>query len=226
MSENNQLVRVLVVDDQQIIQEGISTILSYQAGIEVVGVANNGQAAIEQALRFQPDVILMDVRMPVMDGVAATAQLRLQLPTSRILMLTTFDDEEYVLEALRAGATGYLLKDIPGRELAQAIRSVQAGLYQLDPSVASRVIARLNRPLPDQPSPPTPARSSNLKVDLTEREIEILRLIAGGASNREIAQQLVITEGTVKNHVSNILNRLSLRDRTQAALFAREQGLL
>jgi DNA-binding NarL/FixJ family response regulator len=226
MSENNQLVRVLVVDDQQIIQEGISTILSYQAGIEVVGVANNGQVAIEQALRLQPDVILMDVRMPVMDGVAATAQLRLQLPTSRILMLTTFDDEEYVLEALRAGATGYLLKDIPGRELAQAIRSVQAGLYQLDPSVASRVIARLNRPLPDQPSPPTPARSSNLKVDLTEREIEILRLIAGGASNREIAQQLVITEGTVKNHVSNILNRLSLRDRTQAALFAREQGLL
>jgi DNA-binding NarL/FixJ family response regulator len=226
MSENNQLVRVLVVDDQQIIQEGISTILSYQAGIEVVGLANNGQVAIEQALRLQPDVILMDVRMPVMDGVAATAQLRLQLPTSRILMLTTFDDEEYVLEALRAGATGYLLKDIPGRELAQAIRSVQAGLYQLDPSVANRVIARLNHPLPDQSFPAGPVRSSALKVDLTEREIEILRLIASGASNREIAQQLVITEGTVKNHVSNILNRLSLRDRTQAALFAREQGLL
>jgi DNA-binding NarL/FixJ family response regulator len=217
-------IRVLVVDDQQLIQDGISTILNYQPGIAVVGVADNGQSAIEQALRLQPDVILMDVRMPVMDGVAATAHLRQELPASRILMLTTFDDEDYVLQALRAGASGYLLKNIPGRELAQAVRAVHAGVYQLDPAVANRVIELLSKPpQPTTTPPPTPMTA---KLDLTEREIEILRCLAAGATNREIAEQLVITEGTVKNHVSNILSRLGLRDRTQAALFAREQGLV
>lgn len=222
-------VGVLVVDDQQIIREGIATILSFQAGITIVGTAANGQEAVERAVELEPAVVLMDVRMPVMDGVEATRQLRSRLPECRVLMLTTFDDDEYIIEALRAGAKGYLLKDIPGEELAQAIRSVHSGLYQLDPAVASRVIANLgsppvsaNRTISSTPSTATPGR----RVELTERELEILRLIARGATNREIASHLVITEGTVKNHISNIFNRLGLRDRTQAAIYARENSLL
>lgn len=238
----NQPVRVLVVDDQQIIQQGLVTILKYQPGLEVVGTAANGQEALEQALRLRPDVVLMDVRMPVLDGVAATARLRRELPDCRVLMLTTFDDEEYVMEALRAGATGYLLKDIPGQELAQAIRAVQAGIYQLDPAAAGKLLANLSPTRPGPPSNPfskaeaalSSGSSSNLpgglkpgkKTDLTERELQILRLIAAGATNREIAETLVITEGTVKNHISNILSRLNLRDRTNAAIYARENGLL
>ena len=224
-------IRVLVVDDQQIIQEGIVTVLNYQPGIQVVGVASNGQEAVEQALKLQPDVILMDVRMPKLNGVQATRQICQQLPDCRILMLTTFDDDEYVSEALQAGARGYLLKDMPSRELAQAVRAVvQTGVYQLDPAVVNRIFGNSSRPPKAAPPPPSgtpvpPPANSAAKIDLTEREIEILRLVAAGATNREIAQQLFITEGTVKNHVSNILMRLGLRDRTQAAIFARENGL-
>jgi DNA-binding NarL/FixJ family response regulator len=225
-------VRVLVVDDQQIIREGISTILSFQSGITVLGTAANGQEAVERAVQLEPEVVLMDVRMPLMDGVEATRQLRSRLSACRVLMLTTFDDDEYIIEALRAGASGYLLKDIPGQELAQAIRSVHSGLYQLDPTVASRVIANLGNPrvsstaTDNHLASPKPAVAPVRKVELTERELEILRLIARGATNREIASHLVITEGTVKNHISNIFNRLGLRDRTQAAIYARENGLL
>ena len=229
-------VRVLVVDDQQLMRDGIASLLSLQEGIEVVGTAANGQRAIEQALHTQPDVILMDVRMPVMDGVAATIQLRRQLPESRIVMLTTFDDETYVLEALRAGASGYLLKDIPAGDLAQAVHAVHRGIYQLDPAVAQRVVASLGAAPGSQSRPPDqsqlPARNAADAgrparfADMTEREIEVLRLISHGATNREIAEALVISEGTVKNHISSILSRLGLRDRTQAAIYAREKGLL
>jgi DNA-binding NarL/FixJ family response regulator len=229
-------VRVLVVDDQQLMRDGIASLLSLQEGIEVIGTAANGQIAIEQALHLQPDVILMDVRMPLMDGVAATIQLRGQLPGTKIVMLTTFDDETYVLEALRAGASGYLLKDIPARDLAQAVHAVHRGIYQLDPAVAQRIVASLGTAPGSQPAlphqSPTPAghvmdAGSPAKYgDMTEREIEVLRLISHGATNREIAETLVISEGTVKNHISSILSRLGLRDRTQAALYAREQGLL
>lgn len=229
-------VRVLVVDDQQLMRDGIASLLSLQEGIEVAGTAANGQLAIEQALHVQPDVILMDVRMPVMDGVAATIQLRRQLPQSKIVMLTTFDDDTYVLEALRAGASGYLLKDIPARDLAQAVHAVYRGIYQLDPAVAQRVVASLGSApgsqstLAQQSHMPTrnaaDAGGSARFGDMTEREIEVLRLISHGATNREIAEALVISEGTVKNHISSILSRLGLRDRTQAAIYAREQGLL
>lgn len=226
----NTVIKVLVVDDQQIIREGLATILGYLDGITVVGQAANGQEAIEQALALRPDVILMDVRMPLMDGVAATLQICQQLPECRILMLTTFDDEQYVQEALRAGARGYLLKDIPSRDLAQAIRSVYGGIYQIDPAVASRMFANQIQAQPAPATPttqPTPTKQSTQPtIDLTEREIEILRLVAEGLTNREIAQKLFVTEGTVKNHVSNILSRLGLRDRTQAAIFARENNLL
>ncbi len=226
-------VRVLVVDDQRLMRDGIASLLSIQPGIDVVGTAANGQEAVELALQLQPDVVLMDIRMPILDGVAATAQVRQQHPSCQVLMLTTFDDEEYIVEALRAGAQGYLLKDIPAQDLAQAVRAAHIGIYQLDPAVASKVVASLTAPnmgaatrLP-QATPHLPASAAPMKhVDLTQREIEVLRLIAQGATNREIAEALVISEGTVKNHISNILSRLALRDRTQAALYAREVGLL
>jgi DNA-binding NarL/FixJ family response regulator len=239
MSERQQgqdvVVRVLVVDDQQLMREGIASLLSIQDGIEIIGTAANGREALEQAVRMKPDVILMDVRMPLMDGVMATEQVRRQVPGCKILMLTTFDDEEYVLEALRRGASGYLLKDIPARDLAQAVQAVHRGIYQLDPAVMSRVMTSLaglkhaeSRTSPSMtPLSRDAATPSSLKqAGLTEREIEVLRLIAQGATNREIAEKLVISEGTVKNHISNILSRLGLRDRTQAAIYARENALL
>lgn len=225
-------VRVLVVDDQRLMRDGIASLLSIQPGIEVVGTASNGQEALEQALQLQPNVVLMDVRMPIMDGVAATAEVRRQLPSCHVLMLTTFDDEEYIVEALRAGASGYLLKDIPAHDLAKAVQAAHKGIYQLDPAVVSKVVASLagsnKADAPAAASPPvdTPLSGSPTLNDLTNREIEVLRLIATGATNREIAEKLVISEGTVKNHISNILSRLGLRDRTQAALYAREMGVL
>ena len=219
-----------MVDDQRLMRDGIASLLSIQEGIEIVGTAGNGQEAVEQAVALQPDVILMDVRMPVMDGVAATAEIHHQLPSCQVLMLTTFDDEEYIVDALRAGASGYLLKDVPAHDLAKAVISAHNGIYQLDAAVASKMVSRLaglrSKSSIPPPTPPSHPISSITQTELTEREIEVLRLIAKGATNREIAEQLVITEGTVKNHISNILSGLGLRDRTQAALYAREAGLL
>ncbi|MGB0389418.1 MAG: response regulator [Ardenticatenaceae bacterium] len=214
-------VRVLVVDDQRLMRDGIASLLSIQEGVEVVGTADNGQMALEQAVSLSPDVILMDVRMPIMDGVTATLHMRRKLPSCQVLMLTTFDDEEYIVEALRAGASGYLLKDMPASDLAQAIRLTHAGIYQLNPSVANKLINALNYPTP------TTSRADPVpEHGLTERELEVLLLIATGASNREIAKKLFVSVGTVKNHVSNILSRLGVRDRTQAAIYAREHNLL
>ncbi|MBM2616743.1 response regulator transcription factor [Actinoplanes sp. LDG1-06] len=207
-------VRVLVVDDQALIREGIASLLGIEEGIVVVGTAEDGRAAVERAVETTPDVVLMDVRMPGLDGLRAAEILRERLPSCRVLMLTTFDDEEYVLSALRAGTSGYLLKNLPARELAQAVRLAHAGVAQHDASVVRRLAGALDR---------APAVR---RPDLTEREIEVLRRIARGATNREIAAQLFVSEGTVKNHVSHILSRLGLRDRTQAALYARENGLL
>jgi DNA-binding NarL/FixJ family response regulator len=224
-------VKVLVVDDQQLMRDGISSLLSIQAGIEVIGTAANGQEAIEQALALSPDVILMDVRMPVMNGITATEQIRRQLPTCQVLMLTTFDDEKDIIKALTAGASGYLLKDIPAQDLAQAIHLAHRGIYQLEPSIAGKLVGVLNKQVGSTPLAPSPvsnevpAQAIAAQFDLTEREVEVLQLIATGATNREIAEQLVVSEGTVKNHVSNILSRLGLRDRTQAAIFARENNL-
>ena len=227
MKQGDAPVRVLVVDDQRLMRDGIASLLGIQVGIEIAGTAANGQAALEEALRAKPDVILMDVRMPIMDGVAATAQIRRKLPTCKVLMLTTFDDEEYVIEALRVGASGYLLKDIPAHDLAQAVHAVHRGIYQLDPAIAQRVVASLAGGHRQEQAPPGSAWASAMRnAGLTEREVEVLRLIASGATNREIAEALVISEGTVKNHISNMLNRLGLRDRTQAAIYARENGLL
>ena len=213
-------ISVLVVDDQRLVREGIASLLDIQDGVQVVGQAVNGQDAIETAVSLTPDVILMDVRMPMMDGITATQQIRHQLPNCQVLMLTTFDDEEYIVKSLQAGAVGYLLKDIPAAELAQAVRLAHTGIYQLAPSIAGKLIGRLDEAptAPPKPKPPT--------HDLTDRELEVLRLVATGATNREIAKELVVSEGTVKNHVSNILSRLGLRDRIQAAVYAYEHGLM
>ena len=214
-------ITVLIVDDQRLIREGIASLLAIQEGIEIVGTAVNGQQAIELAQKHQPDVVLMDVRMPVMDGVAATAAIRRQQPKCQVLMLTTFDDEEYIVKSLQAGASGYLLKDIPAGDLAQAVRLTHTGIYQLDPSVAGKLVGALGRGAPEAKTPLSP----QIEHDLTDRELEVLRLIATGATNREIAEALVVSEGTVKNHVSSILSSLGLRDRTQAALYAHEHHL-
>ncbi|WP_260614113.1 response regulator transcription factor [Streptomyces sp. WAC07061] len=207
--EGAEKVRVLVVDDQDLVREGIAALLGIQPGIEVVGSARDGGEAVDLAGRWHPDVVLMDVRMPGMDGVAATALLRRQLPGCRIVMLTTFNDDEYVGRALRAGAVGYLLKNLPAADLAQAVRLAHAGVAQFDQTVLAALAA--GTPAPDL---------------LTPRETEVLRLISAGATNREIAARLYLSEGTVKNHISRVLGRLGLRDRTQAALYARDNGLV
>ena len=224
-------VTVLIADDQRLIREGIASLLSIQEGVRVEGTAVNGQEAIAQTEQQRPNVVLMDVRMPVMDGITATAQIRQRFPDCQVLMLTTFDDEEYVIRSLQAGASGYLLKDIPAADLAQAVRLIHAGIYQLNPAVAGKLVGALGTavshtavPRTDTLPPPDDATLAR-EHDITERELEVLRLIATGATNREIADALVVSEGTVKNHVSNLLSRLGLRDRIQAAIYALENGL-
>ena len=205
------MIRVLLVDDQSLIRQGLKALLELEPDLQVVGEAENGQAAIALVETLQPDLVLMDIRMPVMDGVAATREICHQFTNTKILVLTTFDDDEYVTQALRYGATGYLLKDTPSEELAAAIRALYKGYTQLGPGLFEKAIAKV----------PIPSTSPPANWDeLTPREQEVLRLIAAGASNREIAAKLYISEGTVKNHVTRILSQLGLRDRTQAAIFA------
>jgi DNA-binding NarL/FixJ family response regulator len=214
-------VRVLVADDQQLIRDGIASLLGIQPGITVVGTASDGAQAVEKALTLAPDVILMDVRMPGTDGVLAAAQVRRELPACRVIMLTTFDDEDYVVRALRAGAVGYLLKDLPAAELASAVRMAHAGVAQFGAQAVGRLASALAR----HPAG-VEAERGVVGQPLTAREVDVLRLIARGATNREIATRLYLSEGTVKNHISRILTRLALRDRTQAAIYARDHGLL
>ena len=215
-------IRVLLVDDQALFREGLRTLLSLREDIEVAGEAADGEEAVRLATSLQPDVVLMDIRMPVLDGAAATRHLREQVPEARVIALTTFDDDEYVFECLRAGAAGYLLKDTPSEKLYEAIRAAARGESFLQPSVAAKVVAEFAR-LSGRAAAgvPTP-----LVEPLSERELEILRHVASGASNKEISAALFIAEGTVKNHVTNILGKLGVRDRTQAALKAHELNLL
>ena len=208
------MIRVLLVDDQSIVREGLASLLQTQPDIEIVGEAENVKAAVEQSFMLQPDVVLMDIRMPIMDGVAAIKILTQQLPDVKVLVLTTFDDDEYVSQAMANGAKGYLLKDTPSVELAQGIRSVYQGYTQLGPGLFEKTRSS-NSEIPTKINPEL--------ATLTTRETEVLQLIAQGYSNREIATQLYITERTVKNHVNSILRRLNLRDRTQAAIFMMSQ---
>jgi DNA-binding NarL/FixJ family response regulator len=212
------MIRILLADDQSLFREALRMLISAQPDLEVVGEAANGEEAIRLVDSFRPNVVLMDLQMLVMNGVAATRHLHSAQPDCRVIALTTFDGDEYVFDCLRAGAVGYLLKDAPSENLFAAIRAAARGESFLQPSVTTRVLAEFTR-LSDQPH-----SSSRLIEPLSEREEEILRLIAKGSTNREIADALFITEGTVKNHVTNILSKLDVRDRTQAALKARELG--
>jgi NarL family two-component system response regulator LiaR len=218
-------IRVLIVDDHAIVRQGLRTFLELQDSgllpIEVVGEAINGLDAVELANRLQPDIVLLDIVMPEMDGIQATSRIIECSPGSRVIILTSFGEEERVLPAIRAGAQGYLLKDIPPRELVQAVRDAYLGRVQLHPDVARKLMAVAVAK--DQPH--TVSASEISEEGLTEREKEVLSLIAEGRNNREIAEQLVISEKTVKTHVSNILNKLHLDDRTQAAIYALRHGL-
>jgi DNA-binding NarL/FixJ family response regulator len=216
-------IRVLLVDDQALFREGLNTLLSIHSDIEVVGEANNGEEAVQIAAQTNPDVVLMDLRMPVLDGVAATRRLAETQPDSRVIVLTTFDDDEHIFDGLRAGAVGYLLKDVSSTKLIEAIRAAASGHSFLQPSVTAKLINEFTRVTSGQPAT---LGSQPLVEPLSERELEVLQQVATGASNKEIAAELFITEGTVKNHLTNILGKLGVRDRTQAALKAKEIGLI
>ena len=219
MSE--QPVRVLLVDDQALFREALATLLGARPEVQVVGEAGDGFEALQRSEALRPDVVLMDLHMPVLDGIAATRRLRVEQPGVRVLALTTFDDDEDVFEALRAGALGYLLKDVSSDRLVEALLAAARGESVLQPSVATKVVARLAQLDAAPRSRPQP-----LVVPLSDRELDVLRLLADGRSNREIAADLFLAEGTVKNHVTNVLAKLGARDRTQAALRARALDLL
>jgi DNA-binding NarL/FixJ family response regulator len=211
------MIHLLLVDDQDLIRRGLKALLSTDPELNVVGEAENGQEAITLVAQLKPDVVLMDVRMPVVDGVAGTREICQRFSTTKVLMLTTFDDQEYVAQALQAGASGYLLKNTPFEELTQAIHWIHKGYTQIGPGLATKTIAH--------PAAAIPPKGMETWVSLSEREKEIVCLIAQGYNNREIAQSLHIAEKTVKNYITNILNQLDLRDRTQLAIAALQAGV-
>ncbi|HVN52905.1 MAG TPA: response regulator transcription factor [Anaerolineaceae bacterium] len=226
------MIRVLLVDDQTLVRQGIRLLLEIEPDIEVIGQAADGCEALQKVEETHPDVVLMDVRMPVMDGIVATRELSLRFPEIGVIILTTFENDEFVFEGLKAGARGYLLKDISSEEMAQAVRTVAAGKALIQPSVTRKVLMEFSRLASASSTSPSDAgrlpdtKHSSLPEPLTSREREVLRALARGFSNREIAQELFITEGTVKNHVSNLFAKLEVRDRTQAVLKAQELGIL
>ncbi|WP_329412142.1 response regulator transcription factor [Streptomyces sp. NBC_00704] len=216
-------IRVLVADDQMMVREGFSVLLNAMPDIEVVGEAVNGREAVERVRELAPDVVLMDIRMPELNGIEATREIVAADGSAKVLVLTTFDLDEYVYQALRAGASGFLLKDASARQLADGVRVVASGEALLAPSVTRRLITEFSK-LSDTPRLSATAQAAY--GDLTERETEVLVLIAQGLSNAEIAGRLVVAESTIKTHVSRILVKLGLRDRTQAAVFAYEARLV
>ena len=216
------MIRVLIADDQALVRTGFRMILEAEKDIEVVGDAADGAQALAQARRIRPDVVLMDVRMPELDGIEATRRLLADEGTeTKVVMLTTFDMDEYVYEALRAGASGFLLKDVPPEQLVVGIRSVASGDALLAPSVTKRVVEEFVRRPPESARPAPPELE-----ELTERELEVLKLIARGLSNAEIAKELFVSDATVKTHVARILMKLSLRDRVQAVVYAYENAVV
>jgi RNA polymerase sigma factor (sigma-70 family) len=219
------MIRLLLVDDQSLICQGLKAMLSLEADLEVIGTADNGEMAIEQVGTLKPDVVLMDLRMPVMDGREATRLISQQFPEVKVLVLSTFDDDRYIADSIRAGAKGYLLKDMPSEELAQAIRVVHQGYTQMGPGLLEKLMLN-SVPKPDDVLEPDSV-SQELPKEfalLTPREREVLDLVALGLTNRDIAQQLYISEGTVKTHVTHLLTRLNLRNRAQLAIHAYSLG--
>jgi len=215
-------IRILIADDQRLMLDGIASLLQEYPDLEIVDLAGNGAEALEKAQALQPDIILLDIRMPIMDGISAIAPLRSHIPTCKILMLTTFDDDEYIVHAIQQGATGYLLKDTPAAELAEAIRAVYRGTFVFDPRSGQKLAELIGRNI----TPLPPKHTATELIQLSEREQEVMLLVARGYSNRAIATHLSITEGTVKNHLSNILATLHLNSRAQIIAFAYEQGLI
>lgn len=214
-------IGVLLVDDQRLMRDGLRTLLELEEDMRVVGEAGDGAAAVEAFEKTNPDVVLMDIRMPGVDGVEATREIRTRWPEARVIILTTFDDDEYIFDALRAGALGYLLKDVSADELADAIRTVAAGGALIEPSIARKVLAEFSR------RPPGLHADNNEMIgEITERERQILEMIALGLTNRQMAERLYLAEGTVKNYVTGLFQKMGVEDRTQAALKAREMGLI
>ncbi|MEM7115712.1 MAG: response regulator transcription factor [Chloroflexota bacterium] len=216
-------VKLLICDDQDVVRKGLNTIFQYAEGIEVVGLAVDGEDAKKQAQTAQPDVILMDLKMPRLNGIHATRHIQAALPETKIVVLTTYDGDEWVFDAIRAGASGYLLKDASGEEIITAVRDAHLGKTHLDPSIAGKILAEFNR----QPTPPPkPKDDDPILEKLTERELSILRLMAQGKTNQEIANVLFLAPGTIKNNVSHILGKLHANDRTQAVLAALRRGIV
>jgi DNA-binding NarL/FixJ family response regulator len=213
-TDRTSQIRLLLVDDQTLISQGLKTMLDLEPDLQVVGIADNGQVAIQLTADLQPDLVLMDVRMPVMDGRAATREICQQFPEVKVLVLSTFDDDQYISDSIRAGAKGYLLKDMPSDELVQAIRLAHRGYTQLGPGLLDKLMSASDSD--SACSEPVPSELPSL----TPREQDVLRLLRSGATNREIAQELYIAEGTVKTHVTHLLSRLDLRNRAQLAIFA------
>ncbi|KAF3886210.1 MULTISPECIES: response regulator [Nostocales] len=209
------MIRLLLVDDQSLVRDGIKAMLSLEPDLQIVGTADNGKTAIELVEALQPDVVLMDVRMPIMDGKEATRSIVQHFPKVKVIVLSTFDDDEYITESIRAGAKGYLLKDMLSEELAESIRFVHRGYSQLAPGLLEKLVTQAADSA-SRRSETTPT----VLAELTARERDVLRLIGRGATNREIAQQLIISEGTVKTYVTNLFNRLNLKNRSQLAIYA------
>ncbi|MCI0398850.1 MAG: response regulator transcription factor [Chloroflexi bacterium] len=217
------MVRVLICDDQDVVRKGLNIILSQAEGVEVVGLAEDGQVAVEKAVALKPDVVLMDLKMPTLNGIHATRRITTALPAVKVVVLTTYDADEWVFDAIRAGASGYLLKDADGEEIAAAVRGVVAGEVRLDPHIAGKVLAEFTRldrsPIASRPDDPG-------LEQLTERELSILREMAKGKTNQEIAETLFLASGTVKNNVSSIIGKLHANDRTQAVIAALRRGIV
>ena len=216
MVDSPEQIRVMIVDDHSVVREGIRTYLDLEDQFVIVGEASNGREAVEKVPALKPDVVLMDRLMPQMDGISATEAIKERNPDVKVIVLTSFTDDEHIMPAIEAGATGYLLKDVSAEDLARAIEGAYQGHAQLHPEVTRKLMEQVRQPRKTQPQP---------GEELTPREMEVLRLIASGMSNKEIGRQLVMTERTVKGHVSNILGKLNLQDRTQAALYAVRNGL-
>lgn len=213
-------IRVLIVDDQQLILEGLEMMLSIYDQIQIVGASTNGKEALNQIELLNPDVVLLDIRMPVMDGVTATQKMKEKYPELKVIILTTFDEDEYIFEALNNGANGYLLKDVKSEEIVRGIEEVYAGNTLLEPKVATKVVQALN----SLTKKPELRDKDGWLKQLTNREFEIAHLVAEGKNNKEISEILFITEGTVKNHLTRILSKLEIRDRTQLAILMKEKG--
>jgi DNA-binding NarL/FixJ family response regulator len=210
------MIQLLLVDDQNLVCQGLKAILSQEEDFQVVGTAENGEAAIELTEALHPDIVLMDVRMPIMNGLDATQIICQKFPDTKVLVLSTFDDDQYIADSMRAGAKGYLIKDMPSEELAQTIRLAHRGYAQMGPGLMEKLVVNM-------PKHETDLKNQPLTIDLshlTPREYEVMRLLRFGATNREIAEQLYITEGTVKTHINHILNRLALKNRSQLAIYA------